>query len=87
MFGGETNLGRTRREQVLARDAPEDFPLVRAATPAARGRCCAVDGGVATAGDSMQMPQRQPAARHPPVVGLNSKSECGPGARRRPSRL
>ncbi len=82
--GGETDLGQRRREQVLPGDAPKDLALgpSRDAGGEQGGRC-AVDGGVAAAGDFVQRPERQPAARQSAIDGRNAERKNRAGAQRR----
>ena len=81
--GGETDLGQGRREQVLPGDAPQDLAFGPRRDAGGEQRCrCAVDGGVAAAGDLVQRPKRQPAAREPAVDGLDAERQYGPRAQR-----
>ena len=81
--GGETDLGQCRREQILPGDAPQDLAFgPRRDAGGEQGGRSAVDGGVATAGDLVQRPERQPAARKPAVDGLDAERQHGPGAQR-----
>jgi hypothetical protein len=79
---GETDPRKRRREQILPGDAPQDCALgPRRDAGGEQGGRSAVDSGVATAGDFMQRPERQPAAREAAVDGLDTERQNSPGAR------
>ena len=80
---GETDLGQSRCKQILPGDAPQDlsFGARRDAGGEESGRR-AVDGGIAAAGDLVQRPERQPAARQPAVDRLDAERKHRPRAQR-----
>ena len=72
----EPGLRERRREQVLARDAPEHLAAGAGGDPGGkqrRGR--AVDRAIAAAGDLMQRAERQSASRQMPVDLLDAEGQ------------
>lgn len=72
----KADLGESRREQVLARDAPQDFALgPRCDAGGEQGGSRAVDRGVATSCHFVQRPERQTAAWKPAVDRLDPERQ------------
>jgi hypothetical protein len=79
----ETDLCQCRRKKILPGDAPEDFALGARSNARREDGCrCAIDGSVATAGNFVKRPERQPAARKPAVDRLDAEWQHRPDAQR-----
>ena len=75
---------RGGREQVLPGDAPQDLSLgPRGDAGREKGCRRTIDGGIASAGDLVQCPKRQPAAWKSAVDGIQAEWEDRAGAQRR----
>ena len=81
----KADLGQRRREQVLPRDAPKNFaPGARCDPGREQCRSGTVDGGISTAGNFVQRPDRQPTTGKVGVDGIDTERQDRTGAQRRP---